>query len=74
MMIEIRIKGHLSVAWNEWLDGLSAVNEENGEAVITGQLPDQTALLGLLNRIHALNLTILSCTQRKIPDGCGDNL
>lgn len=63
MMIEIRIKGHLSVACNEWLDGLSAVNEENGEAVITGQLPDQTALLGLLNRIHALNLVIISYRQ-----------
>lgn len=63
MMIEIRIKGHLSVAWNEWLDGLSAVNEENGEAVITGQLPDQTASLGLLNRIHTLNLVIISYRQ-----------
>jgi hypothetical protein len=63
MMIEIRIIGHLSVTWSEWLDGLSVVNEENGEAVITGQLPDQTALLGLFNRIHALNLVIISYRQ-----------
>ena len=71
-MIEIRIRGHLSVAWSEWLDRLSVVNEENGEAVITGQLPDQTALLGLLNRIHSLNLTVLSCTQREISNDYGD--
>lgn len=63
MDVEIRIKGTLNAAWSDWLEGLDVANQPNGETVLTGQLPDQAALLGLLNRIHGLNLQILSVSR-----------
>jgi hypothetical protein len=67
MHIEIRIKGHLAPEWTDWLDGAAIIHEANGEAVITGQLPDQAALLGLLNRLHTLNLAIISVSRSDNP-------
>lgn len=66
MNYEIRIKGHLSPAWSEWFTGLAIHNDEQGEAVLTGWLPDRAALYGVLNQIQALNLTLLAVTL--LPD------
>ena len=63
MYVEIRIKGTLKADWSDWLEGLMVSSQSNGETMITGQLPDQAALLGLLNRIHGLNLRLLSFSQ-----------
>jgi ABC-2 type transport system ATP-binding protein len=59
----IRVKGHLSDAWSEWFDGLTIVNESGDEAVISGPVADQSALHGLLARVHALNLPLLSVSR-----------
>jgi ABC-2 type transport system ATP-binding protein len=59
----IRVKGHLGAAWSEWFDSLAVVNEEGGEAVISGPIADQSALHGVLARIHALNLPLLSLSR-----------
>lgn len=67
MYCEIRVKGHLSATWAEWLDGLTIRNEDNGEALIAGWLPDQSALYGVLNRLESLNLPLLSVVSA--PDG-----
>ena len=56
---EIHIKGHLSANWSDWFDGLSVTNLEQGESLITGPIPDQAALHGLLARVYSLNLTLL---------------
>ena len=63
MYVEIRIKGTLKQDWSDWLEGLIVSNQANGETVLNGQVPDQAALLGLLNRIHGLNLELLSFSQ-----------
>ena len=63
MYVEIRIKGTLKQDWSDWLEGLVVSNQVNGETVLNGQLTDQAALLGLLNRIHGLNLQLLSFSQ-----------
>ena len=56
---EIHIKGHLSANWSDWFDGLTVTNLEQGESLITGPVPDQAALHGLLARVYSLNLTLL---------------
>ena len=63
MYVEIRIKGTLKQDWSDWLEGLIISSQSNGETVLKGQIPDQAALLGLLNRIHGLNLQLLSFSQ-----------
>jgi ABC-2 type transport system ATP-binding protein len=59
----IRVKGHLGAAWSEWFDGLNVVNEQGGEGVISGPIADQSALHGVLARIHALNLPLLNVSR-----------
>jgi hypothetical protein len=56
---EIHIKGHLSASWSDWFDGLTVTNLEYGEALITGPVPDQAALHGVLARVYSLNLALL---------------
>ena len=63
MYVEIRIKGILKLDWSDWLEGLIVSTEANGETVLKGEIPDQAALLGLFNRIHSLNLQLLSFSQ-----------
>jgi hypothetical protein len=57
---QIKVKGHLDDTWNDWFEGLKISNRENGEAVLSGYLPDQAALHGILQRINSLGLTLIS--------------
>ena len=57
---EIRLKGQLSGRWSDWFEGFSIQPGPGGTTTLRGRLPDQSALLGLLNKLHALNLTLLS--------------
>ena len=63
---EIRVEGHLTDRWSEWFGGLAIHNDSNGEATLSGLLPDQAALFGVLAKIHDLNLTLVSL-QRSYP-------
>jgi hypothetical protein len=63
MYVKIRIKGTLKEHWSDWFEGLVVSSQSNGETVLEGQILDQAALLGLLNRIHGLNLQLLSFLQ-----------
>jgi hypothetical protein len=66
---EIHIKGHLTRDWADWLDNMQMVCQQNGEMILFGDLADQAALIGVLNKLNCLNLTILSVsrTGRKEP-------
>jgi hypothetical protein len=57
---DIRVTGQIDTQWSAWLDGLSITHPCPGEAVISGEIVDQAALHGTLNRIRSLNLPIIS--------------
>lgn len=67
---EIRVKGNANRDWADWFQELRvriagedaplAAGQERCELLLTGSLPDQSALLGVLMRLHNLNLEILS--------------
>jgi hypothetical protein len=57
---EIRVKGHLDNAWADWFDRLAIRHEANGETLLTGPLPDQGALHGVLNRLRDLGIELIS--------------
>lgn len=59
---EIRVKGHLDWRWSEWFDGFTIANVENGDAILSGEIVDQAALHGVLNKVRDLNLTLISVT------------
>ena len=60
MVYEIRIQGQLDSTWSDWFDGLRVTAQGNGETLITGPLPDQASLSGVLMKVFDLKLTLLS--------------
>jgi hypothetical protein len=59
---EIKIKGCLDPGWSVWFAGLQVKHLGADETMISGLLPDQAALYGLLERIRDLNITLISVT------------
>lgn len=56
----IEVKGHLDDTWSEWFEGLTIANQEDGNAIISGDLQDQAELQGVLGRITSLGLALIS--------------
>ena len=57
---EIHVKGHLDESWSDWLEGLEIKLIDNREMMLSGYIQDQAALMGILNKLYSLNLTLLS--------------
>lgn len=57
---EICVKGALPAYWSDWFEGLSIHSESGFQTMFRGPLPDQAALIGILSRLHALNLVLIS--------------
>ena len=57
---EIRVEGHLTDRWTDWFEELAIRNDLNGETTLSGLIIDQAALFGVLTKIQALNLTLIS--------------
>ena len=59
----IRVKGHLDGRWSEWFDGLAIANVENGDALLSGEIVDQSALHGVLAKVRDLGLPLIAVTS-----------
>jgi hypothetical protein len=57
---EIRIECVLDSRWKDWFDGMSLTYQKNDETVLTGRLPDQAALYGVLMKIRDLGVPLIS--------------
>jgi hypothetical protein len=63
----IRVSGKVKESWSEWFNGMTIDFElEAGEvpvSILSGTLPDQSALYGVLGKIRNLGLKLLSVEQ-----------
>ena len=57
---QIKIEGHLDGDWSERLGGMQIVHDVEGFTLLTGDLPDQSALHGVLAQIRDLGLVLIS--------------
>jgi len=64
---EIRLTGRLDAHWAAWFDGLAVRHENDGTTVIHGQIADQAALHGVLQRVRDLGMPLVSVTRME-PD------
>jgi hypothetical protein len=63
---EITVKGYLDENWSDWLGGLEITRDEIGNSILTGLVPDQAALHGILTQIRDLNLNLVSLTRLEL--------
>jgi len=60
---EIKIKENLDQSWSERFAGMKLTHLEGDGTMLSGIMPDQGALHGMLERIRDLNLTLISVTR-----------
>jgi hypothetical protein len=56
---QIRLKGALDSSWSDWF-GDFTITVQGDETILTGVVPDQSALHGILAKINDLGLPIVS--------------
>lgn len=66
MQYHIRVKGHLDSSWQTWFSGMQIGHEASGVTILSGSLPDQAALYGVLLKIARLGLTLVALESTEI--------
>jgi hypothetical protein len=57
---QITIQGPLALDWAEWFECMTIHQNQEGDTLLTGPVPDQAALHGLLARVRDLGLVLIS--------------
>lgn len=65
LKVEVTIKGHIDPEWEGWFEGLVIKLCETDTTQLTGLVPDQSALYGILSRVRDLGLELISIDSRE---------
>jgi hypothetical protein len=68
---EVRVDGVLDGRWSHWFQGLQ-IDSQAGETVLSGTLPDQPALHGILDKVRDLGLCIIAVRRLPPQEEAGD--
>ena len=66
----LRVDGHLDHHWSAWFGDLAMTHENDGTTSLSGFVPDQAALHGLLRKVRDLGLTLI-CVEAMDLSGSG---
>ena len=58
--VEIHLEGHLDPAWTEWFQGFQLTHLEPNQTLLSGKVPDQSALYGLVAKLRDLGARLIS--------------
>lgn len=67
MRYQIRIEGVLDERWSSWFEGLQ-IHNEGGETILSGTLPDQSALYGVLDKLRDLGLSVITVRRLSLEE------
>ena len=67
MHSRIRVQGQLDPSWQHRFEGFRLESQETGTTLLSGTLPDQAALYGVLLQLIRLGLTLLSLEESEAP-------
>ena len=65
---QIKIEGHVGLDWSAEFDEVSIQHTQDGQTILIGALPDQTALHGVLMRIRDLGLPLVEVKRIENPN------
>ena len=70
--IEIRIKGQIDKTWSEWFHDLHIEHSgQENETILSGLVPDQAALYGLLAKLRDIGLELISFESERVQEEQG---
>ena len=58
----IHIKGKMNQGWADWFEEMRVSSIESGRTVLSGVLPDISAVYGILSRLSSLGIILISVT------------
>ncbi len=58
--VEIWVKDHLDEYWADWLEGFTITHTDQNQTILTGLVPDQAALYGLIAKLRDLGVKLIS--------------
>jgi hypothetical protein len=67
----ICVNGHLDSSWQAWFAPLQIRHEPSGTTILSGQLPDQAALYGVLLKLDRLGITLIAVESGSSPLDAG---
>jgi ppGpp synthetase/RelA/SpoT-type nucleotidyltranferase len=70
--VEIRVRGQIDKAWSEWFHELHIEHgAQENETILTGCVPDQAALYGLLAKLRDIGLELISFESERVKEEQG---
>lgn len=57
---EIRIAGRLDAQWGECFEGFAITYTADAQTILTGSVPDQAALYGVIAKLRDLGVRLIS--------------
>jgi len=68
LRVEIRLRERLDQDWAEWLEGFAIIHTEGNETVLSGCVPDQAALYGIVSRLRDLGVKLTSLSSEEVKE------
>ena len=65
---EIRVKGKIGPNWSDWFWELQLRDGIGDETILCGELPDMTAVYGVILRLGSLVIPLVSVTCQEKAD------